>query len=368
MVNEEMINSVKNTLNFLEDLSNKSDDELREIIKKNNLEGKHYERKEMIETIFRYFITGRDLAYYRKYLDYTRMRKAEVMGSALDDLSSLTSQIDERYVTRKEAMVRRTKALGNVAELNKRMIGVPFIRVSIAFSHVESRKSNYISLRTKDGMKRANITDEISVVKSHGIIMRAINSRKVKRLQEQLQEHNKLSVPNVDKAYEEYSNEVKNYCDTLRELFYDLLEDKVVRRGAYLSYKLVSQLGINYEEEDLGFKEPTAEELKNLDKESVYLAFVKFANFPSADQLDSKLFQTKLEEFIVYYDQTIANRADLKVSTMNGEVAQLFNQQKAIVSDLMTSRDSYLRSNDFTEDEEDSYSLVYTGLDIGSKK
>lgn len=368
MINEEMINSVKNTLNFLEDLSSKSDDELREIIKKNNLEGKHYERKEMIETIFKHFITGRDLAFYRKYLDYTRMRKAELMGSALDDLSNLTSQVDKCYAIRKEAMGRKVRALDNVSKLNKSMIGVPFIRVSIAFSHVENRKSNYISLRTKDGMKRANIADEISDVKSRGVIVRAISARKVKRLQEQLQEHNKLSVPNVKKAYEEYTDEVKSYCDTLRQLFYDLLEDKVVRRGAYLSYKLVSQLGVNYEEEDLGLKEPTVEELKDLDKESIYLAFVKFANFPSADELDSKLFQTKLEEFIAYYDQTIANRAELKVSTMNGEVAILFNHQKAIVSDLMTSRDSYLRSNDFTEDEEDTYSLVYTGLDGGSKK
>ncbi len=368
MINEKMINSVKNTLDFVQELRSKSLEELQSIIKENNIECNSRDRRQMLEAIFTYFIKGEDMAYYKRYLEYSKVKKARIMGETLDSLSDLTEQIDGIYADRKEAMARRDKSLSNIKNLKSALTDIPFIRVRIAFSHVENRKKSYISIRTKDGMQRANIDDSITDIKRRGIIIRSLKTQKVKKLQKDLEKHDEVSIPRVKKAYTEFTDEVKAYCELLRKLFYDLLDNMTLRKGAYKSYRLVNHIDVNFDAEDLGIQEPTLDELNNIDKESIYLAFIKFANFPSADELDSKQFQDKLTEFIVYYDKIVASRADLKISGDNSKVAKIFAQQKELVSEIITKKDEYVLSPCFSLDEEDTYSLVFTGLDGVSKK
>ncbi len=368
MIDEKMINSVKKTLSFLEELNQKNDSELKEIIKQNNLSGTHFERQEMLELIFKHFITGEDLKYYQRYLDYAKARNAEKIGVTLDSLNDLTGEINGIYQARKISIDLKNSAQKRIETLNRVLINAPYIRASIAFSHVENRKDNFIHTRTIDGMGRAKYTDAISDIQRSGFIVRALKASKMKKLKAGLAEHNQTSLPNLDKAYQDYTDEVKKYCEVLRQLFYEFLDNMTIRRGAYMSHRLYAKIGVNLDEEDLGLKEPSPEELANIDKEELYKSFIDFAKLPSLEILPSELFKEKLIEFIIYYDQTIVNRANYKISNANNTVAQLFNKQKSIVSELITSRDNYIGSTSFNEDEEDTFSLVYTGLDNNYKK
>ena len=75
MINEKMINSVKNTLDFVQELRSKSLEELQSIIKENNIECNSRDRRQMLEAIFTYFIKGEDMAYYKRYLEYSKVKK-----------------------------------------------------------------------------------------------------------------------------------------------------------------------------------------------------------------------------------------------------------------------------------------------------
>lgn len=371
MIDEKVVNSLKNTLSFLDTLKSKKDEELREIIKNNNLGNENSQRKEMLETIFKHYVVGEDLLYYKKYLDFVRIKRVKALGDALDNLTLLTTNINEIYTERKLASERKNKAKKNIEEMDKVLREIPIIRAKIAFSHVNSSRDEFISTRTKDGMQRAKITDSITDVNKKGIIVRALGLRKVKKLQSQLKQHNISSIPKVEKSYDKFALSVKEYCDILRKLFYDLLDKEIARKRAFMSYKLVAGIGVNYDNEDLGIKEPSVDELANIDKEKIYSVFIDFADFPSAEELDSAMFFSKLKEFINYYDYTIAKRADYKISLANNKISKLFATQKGIVSSLALEKD-YLVDNtilgDLSDSEDESYSLVFTDENSKGKK
>ena len=367
MIDEKMINSVKRTLSFLDGLNNKTTDELKAIINSQGLSCNSFTKQEMVQVIFEKYITGEDLTYYHRYLDYARRKNVDAMSDTLDNLTGLIARIDKTYEQRKDITTRRRNALNNIDGANKGMINFPLIRASIAYSHVESSKDSYIHTRTVDGMKRAKLSDEISDIANRGIIVRAVKANRVKKLKERLEVHNQRSIPRVDKAHDRYTKSVKEYTVVLRELFYDLLDNMEVRKRAYMSYILVLLKDINYNADDLGIKEPTEEELANIDKESIYKAFLDFAKFEDAATLDSKEYFDRLKEFITYYDHTIVSRADYKISALNSKIAKLFEEQKEIVRALISKRDKCLDNDQFSEDEEDTYSLVFTGLDSSNK-
>lgn len=366
MTDEKMMQSVASTLKFIESLKAKTDDELRKIVQENNIEILPMDRKKMLEALFEHFIVGEDLLYYKKYVALMRVKNAQLTGDTLDKLNSLIASISEEYERRKECNIRRNNALNNIDKIQRELKFLPMIRASIAFSHVESSKERFISARTKDGMKRAKLTDEITDIKKKNIIIRALKAGKVKQLQAELNEHNELSGKNVEVVCKDFEKMVKEYCDVLRELFYEMLDNRVIQKSAYMSYCLIAKIGIDYTKEDLGIKIPSDSELKEMDKEKIYSTFIEFAKFPSAAELDSAMFVIKLREFATYYERTVASRAAYKVNVTNNEIARLFSLQKGLVQELVQQREQ--SEDTLWLDDEKAFTLVYANETGTGKK
>lgn len=359
MVDEKILKSVSDTLKILESLRSRNTSELKEQLKDNDLYEEGLSDEEMIDRLLHFFVSEEEMSYYEKYLEYKRVKNANVIAESLDSLLAITEQIDGIYTDRKEYRVNRGKTLENINQLKGALRVLPIIRVSIEHSHVESLKDYYIHARTRDGMQRAKITEAIEDIGRRGIIVRTLKTRQVAKLSEKLKEHDSSGLPLLHKAYDDFTAQIKKYCDLLNNFFNKMLDNDKLCAAAIMSAKLINGDGVDYTKEDLGISKPSKEEIKEVDRESLYTTFVNFSNFPSAEDVTSEMYFKALEEFVLYYESVVYKRSEVGINMANNEVAKLFKKQQEVILGLASKRGEFIIDSSFSEDEDDTFTLIY---------
>ena len=362
MLDAKMLESVNETLKLIEELDSKTDIELREILKECVGTIDNLSRQEIINQILRSKLKPQDFMYYEKYLYYLQNQRVQEFSDSLDTLTDLSSKIDsiQQDKRRYHGISMQMSERANKTKMGLR--NIPMIRARIESSHVVSRKDDYVSKRTRVGMSRANIIEEMESIQKSGFIIRNLKKRKATLLKEKLQAYDKEHLKEVDENYELFAKEIKEYCNLLRELFYNMLKNRDVCVATMQATRLYNHTDIQYDEDDLGIKLPSAKEIEEVDKEVLYQAFLNFANFNnmSADDITAELYYEQLQKFVLYYINTIIGRMETKTNLANNEITTLCEEQKGVVNSLKSRQMILDVNSDLTEDENETLSLLYS--------
>ena len=361
MANQFLLKDVKNVLVRIEELKNLSDEELKDKCRLYTTLGENMSRDDMITTILTNILTPEEQASYNMYLRYYYFSTFREQNRGINALDESITQIEDLYKIKdasvREMSIAHDKKRETLLAMNT---ALPLVRLNIEYSHVDAAYKKYISFRTKTGMKQAQMNEEYDKLNGRSTVVRFLKKKSLDNLRK---ERDRFSLESTTKEIEEfdkYLDSLKVYANSLRMLFYQMLDHDGIRMAVRLKQDMSNDFT---KEEAYKVQNRPYDRLTDEEKEAIYEEFIENAHFDPEAEVTGEVFYEAARRFVISYYDIMIGRNERRQSECISKIRNVVNDQKNIVKRL---KDKEQQFDLFTEEEDRTLSLV--GQGTGSVK
>ena len=359
MVNEEILKSINKVLQKVDELS--SLESLDYLIEQYGINCNGLSKSQIVDLILSNLLSLEEYSYYKQYLSYEESMKESLLIDSVENLEKITVETDNLYERRRKLLQDKRWLDEHVRKIQLELRKVPIIRAKIQYGHVVNAFDNYLKAKVRAGLKETELSDNIQKITSKNIVVRTMKKKTIEALSLELSEVCKIDEIKIKDTYAIYEKEIKEYCKLLKQLFIDMLSNSCIKNAAILTinmkYNDCYKLG-DYEKSII--PNMSRDVMASVDLDDMYTKFIEIADFSTEDEITSELFYEKLEYFVTYYFKARAGRAEWQAISALKEIQALFIEQKGIVTNLCQYSGDLKIQREFTEDEKDTFSLIYS--------
>jgi len=326
MVDEKLLKNVQKAVNLINELNILSVEDLKNAAMQYGLDF-NGDKEEIVLSIVRKKLTVEEYEDYQKYVSYLRFKRSMSNLSLLDESVDQIQRIfEEKYKMTSES---------NRADDQKREVELQFsgamslVRLNTEYAAVKKALDDYISKETKSGMKIASLSEKLEFINSRNIFYRFLHRGKAEDLEKKKHQTVVFSLIENEAAYKKYEATVKNYVSKLRELFYKMLDNRVIANAVYL-YRTMPR---DVEDENF-YKVGNLSDIKFTleEKEAIFDDFVKEANFDEEEHVTGPIFYEAVQKYVTKYYSIMKSRIAIKQSKLVKDIKKIVDGQKGLVS------------------------------------
>ena len=358
MASETLLKNVQKAFELIKKRNEMSIEELNRICEQYGVEANGLEKSELILLILKKELNEQEFNDYQKYVRYSNFRHSMSSLSALDDS---VDQIQKIFERKYELSLEKNRADNGRRAVEFALINeLPLVRLNIEYSHVKSAYDDYISRKASSGIKIASLSDELEHMKSKNMIYRFLNRGKIEDLRRKKHETRSAALEENDEMFTQYGKTVKAYVDMLREMFYKMLDDRLIANSVYL-YR---NLPMDTSQEDF-YKVGSIQNVRfDLEeKERIFEDFLQDANFDPEREVTGTIFYDAVKKYVTKYYSIMEARLSIKQGSLVKEIKDIVDRQKGMVSGIYQDL-----SMQYGTDGEVLSSLYTSGQNLTKKK
>ncbi len=361
MADQMLLKDVKSVLRKIEEIKSLSDEELREECSIFMTLDSNTSREDMITSILNTELSPEEKANYNMYLRYYYFSTFREQNKGISALDEGLTQIEDLYKVKDAS----TREISDARDRKREALfamntALPLVRLNIEYSHVDSAYKRYINVRTKTGMKQAQLNEEYEKLDRSSTLMRFLKRKSINSLRKEKHEHALTSMIEENAEFDKYLDSLRKYAASLRELFYKMLDNDGIRMAVRLKQEMSNDFTKEeaYKVQFRSFDRLTLEE-----KEQIYNEFIETASFDPEAEVTGEIFFEAAKKFVVSYYDIMISRNERRQSECVSKIRNIVTEQKNIVNRL---KDKEQQFDLFTEEEDRTLSLI--GQESGSIK
>ncbi len=311
-------------------------------------------KDELVLSIVREELTVEEYEDYQKYVSYLHFKRSMSNLSLLDES---VSKIQGIFEAKYKMSLESNKADDREREVELQFFNaMSLVRLNSEYSLVKKALDDYISKEAKSGTRIASLTDKIDFINSRNMFYRFLHRGETENLEKKRHQTRVFALVENQAALEKYEATVKNYVGQLREMFYEMLDNRVIASAVYL-YRTMS---MNVLDENF-YKVGIVSNIKFTpeEKAAIFEDFVKDANFDDETIITGPVFYEAVKKYVTKYYSIMKSRISIKQSRLLKDIKTVVDSQKGLVSGVYKDLCLYYGNDEETfgslNEEKDSH-------------
>lgn len=354
MPNQLLLNSIKKVLDLVEELNKMSSEDLSSICLQYGKDNKALSREDMIQIILKEELSKEELDNYQAYLRYYYFTSFREQNKGINSLDRTITEIEKYYEEKANASREVRDASDKKRKVEISLINaLPLVRLNIEYSNASRVYEEYIKARTRTGMKRASLSDEIDDLKRGNAFLRFIKKGAILAKEEEKSKFEINASKEVDSAYNEYVEGMKQYAKMLKQLFFKMLDNRDILEAVMLKRSINNDfsqessyvVGHLYDikvDEDI--------------KEEIYSDFLQKANFDPEVELTGEIFYEAVKKYVGSYYEIMADRNKVRESRCVSRIREIVQEQRSIIEHM---KETEKQVDLFSKEEEETLLMIY---------
>ena len=354
MINDLMYKSINKVLKVVSELREMSLEDLKDICLQYGESVNSEDKETLINIVLSNELSAQEMSAYQTYLNYYYFSVFQEQMDSLSKLDESVDSIQKLYSEKKEIGDRRRRASDKEKNIDFALRGeLPLVRLNIEYSHAQSGFKDYISVKTKTGMKLAEISDELEEKKSRNLLYRFLRKGKIEQLEKKEHRYRNESLLKVDGAYSKYVKLMEAYGDYLRLSFYKLLDNRMI------AHSVSSYRNLTNNPKDVRFYDlANIEDVKfsQEEKEEIFKDFLEDAHFDPEVDITGEIFYEAVRKYVTKYYTIMQARYAIRENNIVSIIREIVGKQRELVDGMKRNQSVYGISN---PDDMDTMSLIY---------
>lgn len=355
MIDNIMLEEIKSILSRISEYRNNT-----RLLEEHFIDVTSMSEKEIIDAILHTFFTENEIACYNDYMKYKAIQDSKALLNIMDSFVDISDRVNVLFDERKND----STTIGVVNELMKKLkiklFDVPKIRISSLHSHLEYDYQQYSKKAINSGMTSSKLNDKINTLEHRTFFLRQMTKKECERLKKELIEFKARSNSEILECKEKYTRTEEEYKELLKSVVFELLRDKDIFNAMLLSANDVYGLGFNVVLDKNNIPKISKDEAKEVSKTALLNYFFDYFYEYNGDKIDADTFCAVLEDFIFCFYKKYINKLETKKDRNLSTIKNLFKKHKEICSSLQGYNEGFGVLVDLTEDQEDTFALVYS--------